>query len=83
MIVPVLTQWVVNAAVVLLFPWAIGMLGKAPVFGFLGAMSLLQAIFAWRFVPETKGKTLEEIESAWKLSARPATNEMQSAELKA
>jgi SP family arabinose:H+ symporter-like MFS transporter len=82
MIVPVLTQWVVNAAVVLLFPWAIDMIGKAPVFGFLGAMSLLQAIFAWRFVPETKGKTLEEIESAWETPGCLATNGIQVSELK-
>jgi SP family arabinose:H+ symporter-like MFS transporter len=65
MIVPVLTQWVANAVVVLFFPYAFIALGKAPTFAFLALMSLLQAIFAWRFVPETKGKTLEEIEGYW------------------
>jgi sugar porter (SP) family MFS transporter len=65
MIVPVLTQWVANAAVVLFFPFAFSKIGKAPTFGFLAAMALLQAIFAWRFLPETKGKTLEEIEQFW------------------
>jgi len=64
--VPVLTQWIANAAVVLLFPLAFNQIGKAITFGFLAAMSLLQALFAWFFVPETKNKRLEEIEEHWK-----------------
>ncbi len=63
MTVPVLTQWVTNAVVVLLFPYAFHHAGKALTFGFLATMALLQAWFSWRFVPETKGRTLEEIEA--------------------
>jgi len=33
---------------------------------FYGVMSILSAIFVWRLVPETKGKTLEEMEMVWK-----------------
>ncbi len=66
MTVPVLTQWVANAFVVLLFPSAFNQLGKSLTFGFLAVMSLLQAIFTWIYVPETKNKTLEEIEEFWK-----------------
>jgi SP family xylose:H+ symportor-like MFS transporter len=29
-------------------------------------MSILSAIFMWKLVPETKGKTLEEMEGLWK-----------------
>jgi SP family arabinose:H+ symporter-like MFS transporter len=65
MVVPVLLQWVFNALVVLLFPFAFHQIGKAVTFGFLAAMSLLQGLFTWRFVPETKNKTLEEIEKHW------------------
>jgi SP family arabinose:H+ symporter-like MFS transporter len=72
MIVPVLTQWVANAAVVLFFPLAFHQAGKAITFGFLAAMALAQAIFTWFFVPETKGKTLEEIEEFWKGMAATA-----------
>ncbi|MGA9658510.1 MAG: sugar porter family MFS transporter [Asticcacaulis sp.] len=32
------------------------------------AFSVLAALFVWKFVPETKGKTLEAIESFWKKS---------------
>jgi SP family arabinose:H+ symporter-like MFS transporter len=65
MTVPVLTQWVANAVVVLLFPAALNRLGQAPTFAILGAVSLAQAIFTWKFVPETKNRTLEEIEQHW------------------
>jgi hypothetical protein len=65
MIVPVLLQWVANAMVVLVFPFAFHQIGKVVTFGFLAVMALSQAIFTWRFVPETRNKTLEEIEDFW------------------
>ena len=70
MTVPVLTQWIANAAVVLFFPLAFHRVGKAITFGFLAAMALTQAIFMWFFVPETKNKPLEEIEEFWKAAVR-------------
>ena len=63
MAVPVLTQWVANALVVLFFPLAFNSIGKASTFFFLAAMALAQLFFTLFFVPETKGKTLEEIET--------------------
>ena len=36
-----------------------------------GVMGILSAVFMWKLVPETKGKTLEQIEGLWK--KRPAT----------
>ena len=66
MTIPVLTQWVANAAVVLLFPLAFHQTGKPITFGILAVMALTQAIFMWLFVPETKNKPLEEIEEFWK-----------------
>ncbi len=68
MTVPVLTQWVANALVVLLFPFAYHQIGKAVTFGFLASMALAQAIFTWLFVPETRNKPLEEIEQFWEAS---------------
>jgi SP family arabinose:H+ symporter-like MFS transporter len=70
MTVPVLTQWVANAMVVLLFPHAFAVIGKASTFGFLALMALGQGIFTWCFVPETKNKTLEEIEGYWSTAKR-------------
>jgi MFS transporter, SP family, arabinose:H+ symporter len=65
MIVPVLTQWVANAIVVLLFPAALHRLGQAATFGFLAVVSLAQALFTIAYVPETKNRPLEEIEEFW------------------
>jgi MFS transporter, SP family, arabinose:H+ symporter len=65
MVVPVLTQWIANALVVLLFPLAFHRVGKISTFGFLASMAFAQALFAYWFVPETKGRTLEEIEEHW------------------
>lgn len=65
MIVPVLIQWVANAVVVLFFPYAFHSIGKAATFGFLALMSLVQGVFTWLCLPETKNKHLEEIEAFW------------------
>ena len=72
MIVPVLTQWVANAVVVLFFPAALHRLGQAPTFAILAAFSLAQALFTWKFVPETKNRTLEDIEKFWSETPVPA-----------
>ena len=65
MTVPVLTQWIANAVVVLFFPLAFHLIGRAITFGFLATMALAQAVFAWLYVPETKNIPLEEIEAYW------------------
>jgi SP family arabinose:H+ symporter-like MFS transporter len=65
MTVPVLVQWVANAIVVLVFPFAFHEIGKAFTFGFLALMALAQGVFTWLNVPETKNKRLEEIEDQW------------------
>jgi sugar porter (SP) family MFS transporter len=59
------TQWVFNFLVVLLFPYFLELVGGATTFLFLAAMSLLQWWFTYLYVPETKGKSLEEIEQIW------------------
>jgi len=68
MTVPVLIQWVANAFVVLLFPFAFHVIGKSFTFGFLALMSLSQGIFTLLYVPETKNKRLEEVEEYWTAS---------------
>lgn len=59
--VPVFTQWVFNALVVLLFPAALQKLNTGTTFGILALFAALQLLFAIKYMRETKGKSLEEI----------------------
>jgi SP family arabinose:H+ symporter-like MFS transporter len=65
MSVPVFTQWIFNALVVLFFPWMLVNAGSAITFGLLSFCSFLMLVFTIMYVPETKGKTLEEIQEFW------------------
>ena len=59
------TQWVFTFLVVLLFPYVLEALGGSLTFLFLAAMSFIQLLIAWFYLRETKGKSLEEIETLW------------------
>jgi sugar porter (SP) family MFS transporter len=59
------TQWIFNFLIVLLFPHFLKTVGGAFTFLFLAVMSGLQWLLTWLKVPETKGKSLEEIEHFW------------------
>lgn len=48
------------------FPMLLEAIGSAYTFWIYMAMSVLAFLFIWRMVPETKGKTLEEIQELWK-----------------
>ena len=67
MSIPVFTQWIANALVVMFFPWMLINVGGGFTFGFLTLMAILMLLFTIYFVPETKGKSLEEIEKIWEL----------------
>jgi sugar porter (SP) family MFS transporter len=60
------TQWFFNFLVILLFPHFLASIGGAATFLFLAVMSFFQWLFCYLYLPETKGKSLEEIEQLWK-----------------
>lgn len=63
--VAVMAQWAANYLISSTYPVMMEFSG-AFTYGFYGAMSLLSFYFVWKMVPETKGKSLEEIEKTWK-----------------
>ena len=55
------THWVLAAIIPSIFPWVTGILGAGYVFAFFAFMMVLQLLFVLFMMPETKGKTLEEL----------------------
>ncbi len=58
-----LANWGFNALVAATFLTLTETLGKAGTFWFYGAIAVVGMIFCYMYVPETKGRTLEEIEA--------------------
>jgi MFS family permease len=54
-------MWLLCAGVSWLFP-VIAAKSGASAFGFFGVMMVLQFILVWKFLPETKGLSLEELQ---------------------
>ena len=59
------TNWGANFLTAFTFPWYIDKIGIGGGFFTFAGMCLLATIFFNKYVPETKGKTLEEIENFW------------------
>ncbi|WP_121744216.1 sugar porter family MFS transporter [Natronorubrum halophilum] len=56
-------NWAGNLVVSLTFLRLVDVFGQSGTFWLYGALSLLALVFCYRLVPETKGRSLEEIES--------------------
>jgi len=61
-----MTNWAFNLLVALTFLLLVENLGPALTFWGYALVSVASWIFAWRLVPETKGRTLEEINEGWR-----------------
>ncbi len=72
MSIAVAAQWIANWVVSLTFPmmndnvWLTNLFNHGFSYWIYGLMGILSALFMWKLVPETKGKTLEEMEHLWK-----------------
>lgn len=60
-----LSLWCGTFVVGQAFPWLLETLGGAGTFLLFALMCVPAILIAWKFLPETKGKTLEEIERFW------------------
>jgi sugar porter (SP) family MFS transporter len=57
--------WVACTLISFTFLSLVKAAGLAGAFGLYAVLSALTFVFVWRAVPETKGRTLEEIEQGW------------------
>ena len=60
-----LAVWTADAVVNQLFPIVRDSWGKDMTFYVFAAILIPQFFFVWKLMPETKGRTLEEIEKSW------------------
>ncbi|WP_162383896.1 sugar porter family MFS transporter, partial [Citrobacter sp. NCU1] len=63
--VATMALWGADFAVSQSFPPLLSSAGPAITFWIFAATSLFTLLFTWRVIPETKGKSLEEIEAMW------------------
>ncbi|MDR0567563.1 MAG: D-xylose transporter XylE [Prevotellaceae bacterium] len=63
--IAVAAQWIFNYIVSSTFP-PLYDFSPMVAYGLYGAMCILAALFVWKLVPETKGKTLEDMNKLWK-----------------
>ena len=60
--------WAANAILMQLVPWLLETITSAGTFWLFAIMSIPTLWIAWKILPETKGRTLEEIEQSWNRS---------------
>jgi SP family xylose:H+ symportor-like MFS transporter len=71
MSIAVAAQWIANLIISWTFPilndstWLTEKFNHGFAYWIYGLMGILAAVFMWKIVPETKGRTLEEMESLW------------------
>ncbi|NND07906.1 MAG: sugar porter family MFS transporter [Saprospiraceae bacterium] len=65
MAIATFANWGTNFLTAFLFPWYVERIGMGAGFFTFSIMCLFAVLFFYKFVPETKGKSLEEIEQYW------------------
>ncbi len=65
MSIATLSNWGTNTFSAYMFPWYVSSFGMNTGFFTFAAICFIATLFFWKFVPETKGKSLEEIEKIW------------------
>jgi sugar porter (SP) family MFS transporter len=65
------TNWAMNLLVAVTFLTLVAVLGHAGTFWLYGLVAIGAWIFFYRLVPETKGKSLEQIEAHWRSGKSP------------
>jgi sugar porter (SP) family MFS transporter len=66
MSVATVANWGMNLVVAVTFLTLVKVLGRPETFWLYGVIAIVAWVFFYRLVPETKGKTLEQIEDSWR-----------------
>ena len=66
-----IANWSANFVITLVFLGLVGALGQTGTFWLFAAIGVVAFVFTLRLVPETKGLTLEQIESHFKGGGHP------------
>jgi MFS transporter, SP family, galactose:H+ symporter len=66
-----IANWSANFVITLVFLGLVGALGQTGTFWLFAAIGVVAFVFTLRLVPETKGLTLEQIESHFKSGGHP------------
>jgi SP family xylose:H+ symportor-like MFS transporter len=77
--VAVAAQWIANYLVSWSFPildensYLVDHFKHGFAYWIYGVMSILAALFVWRIVPETKGRSLEQMQSLWQPASKKSS----------
>ena len=63
--ISIMVMWIADTIVGQLTPILLGVAGPALTFWFFAACCLLSFVVVYKMVPETKGKSLEEVQELW------------------
>ncbi len=66
------SNWIFNLVVSITFLSLVQAMGPSWTFWLYGVLSIAAFVFSYYMVPETRGRTLEEIEQGWRTRRRPA-----------
>jgi major inositol transporter-like SP family MFS transporter len=65
--IAVFVLWCVNALISFVFPILVEAAGATVTFGLFVIINLVSIFFVFKFVPETRGRTLEELEDDFRV----------------
>ena len=68
--IAVFLQWIVNAAISLVFPGLVATAGGAVTFLLFALVNVAAMAFTWKVIPETSGRSLEELEAEFRRPRR-------------
>ncbi|GAA1292100.1 sugar porter family MFS transporter [Brachybacterium alimentarium] len=63
--ISVFFMWIANASIAFVFPIVVARAGLQGMFGIFAALGLLVIVFLWKMLPNTSGRSLEELEESF------------------